>query len=251
MSTAEHVTGLRSAPRFTFGVVLFLAWGIETFFWVYATIHSAADGEVMPVVTAVAAISLLVLLAGMEGLEVAVIDRWRSLYPERTTSDLAAWLAARQFFVALIVTTATLLAHRDAIIVPGSSSEITQGLVLGLFDLTWTGFTVLWFAQIFPKHLAATNPDRYLVHLRNTLFPIVEVVRQVGVSQPGEWVASNVEGRLDWHATHVTGIVEVPPAHEQSLATIWRELIPESAPPPTPEPEPRSPTPTGSSGRHA
>jgi hypothetical protein len=209
MSTAEHVSGLRSAPRVTFGVVLFLGWGIETFFWVYATIHSAADGDVMPVVTAVAAIALLVLLAGMEGLEVAVIDRWRSLYPERSTSDLAAWLAARQFFVALIV---------------------------GLFDLTWTGFTVLWFAQIFPKHLAATNPDRYLVHLRNTLFPIVEVVRQVGVSQPGEWVASNVEGRLDWHATHVTGIEEVPPAHEQSLATIWRELIPESAPAGSPPP---------------
>ena len=249
MSTAEHVSGLRSAPRVTFGVVLFLGWGIETFFWVYATIHSAADGEIMPVITAVAALSLLVLLAGMEGLEVAVIDRWRSLYPARTTSDLAAWLAARQFFVALIVTTATLLAHRDAIIIPGSGSEVTQGLVLGLFDLTWTGFTVLWFAQIFPKHLAATNPDRYLAHLRRTLFPIVEVVRQVGVSQPGEWVASNVEGRLDWHATHVTGIEEVPPAHEQSLATIWRELIPESAPPRAPEPEPRSPAPTGSSGR--
>jgi hypothetical protein len=230
MSTAEHVPGLRTAPRVTFGVVLFLAWGIETFFWLYATVHSAADGDVMPVVTAVAAIALLVLLAGMEGLEVAVIDRWRSLYPERTTSDLVAWLAARQLFVALIVTTATLLAHRDAIVIPGSSSEVTQGLVLGLFDLTWTGFTVLWFAQIFPKHLAATNPDRYLVHLRRTLFPIVEGVRQVGVSQPGEWVAASVERRLDWPLPHVESIEEVPPVPEQSLATIWRELIPESAP---------------------
>jgi hypothetical protein len=220
MSTAEHVSGLRSAPRLTFGVVLFLAWGVETFFWVYATVHSAADGEVMPVVTAVAALALLVLLAGMEGLEVAVIDRWRSLYPDRGTPDLAAWLAARQLVVALIVTTATLLAHRDAIVVPGSSSEVTQGLVLGLFDLTWTGFTVLWFAQIFPKHLAATNPDRYLAHLRNTLFPIVEGVRRVGVSQPGEWVASGVEARLDWRMTEIAGIEEVPPLHEQSLASI-------------------------------
>jgi hypothetical protein len=253
MSTAEHVSALRSAPRLTFGVVLFVAWGIETFFWVYATIDSAANGDVTPVVTAVGALALLVLLAGMEGLEVAVIDRWRSLYPERSTSDLAAWLAARQLFVALIVTTATLLAHRDAIVIPGSSSEITQGIVLGLFDLTWTGFTVLWFAQIFPKHLAATNPDRYLVHLRRTLFPIVEGVRRIGVSQPGEWVASGVENRLDWRLPHITGIEEVPPAHEQSLATIWRELIPESPPParaPEPEPEPEpSKAPTGSSGR--
>jgi hypothetical protein len=230
MSTAEHVSGLRSAPRVTFGVVLFLGWGIETFFWVYATIHSAADGDVMPVVTAVAAIALLVLLAGMEGLEVAVIDRWRSLYPERSTSDLAAWLAARQFFVALIVTTATLLAHRDAIIIPGSGSEVTQGLVLGLFDLTWTGFTVLWFAQIFPKHLAATNPDRYLSHTRRSLFPVVEVVRRVGVSQPGEWVASGVERRLDWPAEAPEGIEEGPAPHEESLAAIWRTLIPETDP---------------------
>jgi hypothetical protein len=251
MSTAEHVPGLRTAPRVTFGVVLFLAWGVETFFWIYATIHSVADGEIAPLITAVGALALLVLLAGMEGLEVAVIDRWRSIYPERSTSDLAAWLAARQLFVALIVTTATILAHRDAIVVPGSGSEVTSGIVLAIFDLTWTGFTVLWFAQIFPKHLAATNPDRYLVHLRNTLFPIVEGVRQIGVSQPGEWVASGVERRLDWPLPHVAGIEEIPPIYEPSLAGIWRELIPERAPGPAPERESSSAAPTGSSGRPA
>jgi hypothetical protein len=233
MTSVEHVqpgAGIRSAPRVAFGAVLFFAWAIETFFWVAATVDSAADGDAMPVVTAVAALALLVLLAGMEGLEVAVIDRWRSLYPGRTTSDLAAWLAARQLFVALIVTTATLLAHRDAIIVPFTSTEVTGGLALALFDLTWTGFTVLWFAQIFPKHLAATNPDRYLTHLRRTLFPVVEGVRRVGVSQPGEWVASAVERRLDWPLPHVESIEEGPPAREESLAAIWRELIPERAP---------------------
>jgi hypothetical protein len=251
MSTAEHASGLRSAPQATFGAVLFIGWAIESFFWVYATVHSVADGEIAPLITALGALALLVLLFGMEGLEVAVIDRWRSMYPERTTSDLAAWLAARQLFVALIVTTATILAHRDAIIVPGSGSEITSGIVLAIFDLTWTGFTVLWFAQIFPKHLAATNPDRYLSHMQRLLFPIVEVVRRIGVSKPGEWVASAVEDRLDWRMTEITGIEEVPPVHEQSLATIWRELIPESAPPAAPEPEAGSPTPTESSGRRA
>ena len=233
MTSIEHAqsgAGLRSAPRVAFGAVLFLAWGIESFFWVYATADSAVNGDVTPVITAVAALALLVLLAGMEGLEVAVIDRWRSLYPSRTTSDLAAWLAARQLFVALIVTTATLLAHRDAIIVPFTSTEVTGGLALAIFDLTWTGFTVLWFAQIFPKHLAATNPDRYLKHLRRTLFPVVEGVRRVGVSQPGEWVASAVERRLDWPLPHVESIEEAPPAREESLAAIWRELIPERAP---------------------
>ena len=84
MSTsAQHVSGLRSAPQATFGAVLFVAWAIESFFWVYATIHSVADGDIAPLITAVAALALLVLLFGMEGLEVAVIDRWRSMYPER------------------------------------------------------------------------------------------------------------------------------------------------------------------------
>jgi hypothetical protein len=52
----------------------------------------------------------------------------------------------------------------------------------------------------------------------------------VGVSQPGEWVASGVERRLDWPLPHVESIEEAPPAREQSLAAIWRELIPERAP---------------------
>jgi hypothetical protein len=245
MSTsAQHVSGLRSAPQATFGAVLFVAWAIESFFWVYATIHSVANGEITPLITAVAALALLVLLFGMEGLEVAVIDRWRTMYPERTTSDLAAWLAARQLFVALIVTTATILAHRDAIIIPGSGSEVTSGIVLGIYDLTWTGFAVLWFAQIFPKHLAATNPDRYLDNMRGLLFPIVEVVRRIGVSKPGEWVAASVERRLDWYPEHP--IEEAPAAPAQSLGDIWSQLIPESAPPRARE---REPTPTGSSGR--
>jgi hypothetical protein len=225
--SAEH-GAIRSAPRVIFGAVLFAAWGIETLLWLSSTVDAVGNGEVMPAISAAAALALMCLLAGMEGLEVAVIDRWRSLYPDRTTSELAGWLAARQLFVALIVTTATILAHRDAIVIPGASTEITGGLALGLFDLTWTGFTVLWFAQIFPKHLAATNPDRYLRHLRRSLFPVVEAVRRVGVSQPGEWVASGVERRLDWHA--VEEIQEARQPRPESLAEIWRELIPEREP---------------------
>jgi hypothetical protein len=227
---AQEAAGLRSAPRLIFGAVLFAAWGIETVLWFASTADRVADGEVMPAISAAAAIALMCLLAGMEGLEVAVIDRWRSMYPERSTSELAAWLAARQLFVALIVTTATLLAHRETIIIPGTSTEITGGLALAIFDLTWTGFTVLWFAQIFPKHLAATNPDRYLRHLRRTLLPVVEVVRKIGVSQPGEWVAAGVERRLDWPVSHVEQIEERRPAPQQSLADVWRALIPERAP---------------------
>jgi hypothetical protein len=224
-ATASTSSQVRSAPRVAFGVILFVAWGVGTIMWVAGIVDS---GSTSVIISAIAAILLLVLLAGMEGLEVAVIDRWSNLYPDRTTSQLAAWLAARQLFVALIVTSATLLAKPKSLVVPGAGVSIDHGVFLSLFDFVWLGFFVLWLAQIFPKHLAATNADRYLRHLRNTLFPIVEGVRKVGVSQPGEWVASATERRLDWYPK--PGEVQESVTAEQSLGTIWRSLIPEDEP---------------------
>jgi hypothetical protein len=227
-TTDSQATTKGSAPRFAFGVVLFVVWGLATVVWVASTVNLAADGNAGAVVTAVVALALLALLAGMEGLEVAVIDRWRAIYPNLPTSHLAAWLAARQLFVALIVTTATILINRKEITVPFTSVSIEEGAVLKIFDIVWTGFTVLWFAQIFPKHLAATNPDRYLQYLRRSLFPVVEVVRRIGVSQPGEWVASAVERRLNWPLTEAEQMQEAVAPPEESLGRIWRQLIPET-----------------------
>jgi hypothetical protein len=226
-TTTSSTPRASTASRTIFGVVLFVAWGVGTVLWVASVVNSAADGQASPVITAVASIALLVLLAGMEGLEVAVIDRWGAMYPGRSTHELAAWLAARQLFVALIVTSATLLAKRHTLPVPGTSVSLDHGIFLDLFDLVWLGMTVLWLAQIFPKHLAATNADRYLHHLRGTLFPIVEGVRRIGVSQPGEWVATAVEHRLSWHPEPGEEPEAVTP--ERSLGTIWRALIPEDA----------------------
>jgi hypothetical protein len=223
-ATGETGTSLRHAPRIIVGAVLFFAWGIETIMWVGSTINLASDGETAAIITAVGALALMCLLAGMEGLEVAVIDRWKVLYPDRTTSQLAGWLAARQLFVALIVTTATLLANRSEVILPGTGLSFDEGLPVALFDITWTGFTVLWFAQIFPKHLAATNPDRYLRHLRGILFPIVEGVNQIGISLPGRWVAKVVEGRLHWQLTQAEQMEEAAMPPPESLGHIWREL---------------------------
>jgi hypothetical protein len=216
-----------SALRVGFGVVLFAGWVIETIVWVSSTVDLAEKGNGTAVVTAVAAVALMVLLAGMEGLEVAVIDRWRELFPGQTALSLARWLAARQLFVALIVTSATLLARRSTLIVPGTSAKATSGVLASVFDLTWTGFTVLWFAQIVPKTLAATNPDAYLRLLRPTLFPLVAVVRSAGVSQPGEWVAAAIR-----HATNLAPAAEeqitaAALPREESLAKAWRALIPE------------------------
>src|SRR3954451_18766631 len=96
------------AARAAFAAVLFLGWAILTVIWVGSTINLAADGQASAVISAVLSLALLTLLAGMEGLEVAVIDQWRVLYPDRPTSERAPWLAARHLFAALTVPTATI-----------------------------------------------------------------------------------------------------------------------------------------------
>jgi len=220
---ARPVPGRRNLLRMGFGVVLFVAWGILTILWVASTVRSVATGNVAAAVTAVTAVALLVLLALMEGLEVSVIDRWQKLWPGRPPSYLSGWLAARQLFVALIVTAATLLANRSVIVIPGTSVQITDPFILSAFDLAWTTLTVLWFAQIFPKHIGAMNPDRYLWLLQKPLFPIVQFVHLLGVSQPGEWTAAVVEDRLNWSLSP-DELERQRPEHELSHAAIWREL---------------------------
>jgi hypothetical protein len=175
------------------------------------------------VITAISAVALLLLLGGMEGLEVSVIDRWQKVWPDKTESYLAEWLSARQLFVALIVTAATLLAKRSVVVVPGTSFKTGNGLFLGLFDLLWTTLTVLWFAQIFWKHLGATNPDRYLAGFKAALFPIVAVVHRLGISQPGEWTATFFEDRLVWPAS-IDELMEGKPDRPLTHAEIWRAL---------------------------
>jgi hypothetical protein len=203
-----------------FGVVLFVGWGILTFAWVASTVYLVAHGTFTAAITAVCAVALLLLLGAMEGLEVSVIDRWQKVWPGRQESHLAAWLSARQLFVALIVTAATLLANRS-VVVPGTSIQIRNGFFLGVFDLAWTMLTVLWFAQIFWKHLGATNPDRYLALLSRALFPIVEVVRKIGISQPGEWTADFVESRLVWPAS-IEQLRQGAPERPLTHGDIWR-----------------------------
>lgn len=227
----------RNPLRTGFGVLLFIVWGVETVIWVASTVDLVGKGHPAAAITAVLTLSLMVLLAGMEGLEVAVIDKWRDLFPGKTVSALASWLSARQLFVALIVTGATLLSRRSTLVVPFTSHQISGGLWAGVFDLTWTGLTVLWFAQILPKALAATDPARYLRLLRKPLFPLVAFIRAIGVSQPGEWAASWIGRRMGWVPPEEPLKPAALPPAEQLLASGWRAVI-------TPErPEERS-------GRH-
>ncbi|GLZ50205.1 hypothetical protein Acsp06_63900 [Actinomycetospora sp. NBRC 106375] len=177
----------------------------------------------------------MLLLAVMEGLEVAVIDRWSQIYPDRPQSDLAGWLAARQLFVALIVTTATILAEPESVPLPfDDPSTIPPGGWLKAFTIVWTTITVLWYMQILPKHMAATNPDRYLHRTKPIFFPVVQVVHNLGVAKPAETVAKIVEKRLDWHPIEVdeTGVdLESRPVPAGNLASAWAALIPDDHPP--------------------
>jgi len=198
MTTEQRQSRAGGVARATFGAVLLIIWGVLTILWVYDAIYKLVHGEPGPAIWAVVALLLMFLLLLMEGLEVGVIDRWSHLYPDRAMSDLAGWLAARQLFVALIVTAATMLAERHSIAIPFLSTEITAPAALKIFNLVWTGLTVLWFAQIFPKHMAATNADRYLALTRRPLFPVVEFGRVIGISWPAEKTAKAVQNRFGW-----------------------------------------------------
>jgi hypothetical protein len=223
--TTEGKSRSGEALRAAVGVVLFVVWGVLTVLWVYDAIYKLAHGEPGPAIKAVVWLLLMLLLAGMEGLEIAVGLRWSHLYPDRPTSDLAGWLAARQLFVALIVTGATLLADRDSLDIPFVATPFTGAVVLKIFNLVFTTLTVLWFMQIFPKHMAATNADRYLKVFRAVLFPVVEFVRVIGVSWPAEKVAQAVQNRLDWHEEPT--LETAPSRGAVSLAAAWAALTPE------------------------
>jgi len=224
MTTEQGKSRSGEALRATVGVVLFVVWAVLTFLWFYDAIHALVYGEPGPAIKAVVWLLLMLLLAGMEGLEVAVIDRWSDLYPERPTSDLAGWLASRQLFVALIVTAATLLADRDSLAIPFVATPFTGVVALKIFNLVFTTLTVLWFMQIFPKHMAAVNADRYLKLTGRVVFPAVEFVRVIGISWPAEKTAQAVQNRLDWHAEPT--LEAAPSRHDESLAKAWAALVP-------------------------
>jgi hypothetical protein len=200
MATEQGKSRSGKALRATVGVVLFVVWAVLAFLWVYDAIYELVYGVPGPAIKAVIWLLLMLLLASIEGLEVAVIDHWSQLYPDRAMSDLGDWLAARQVFVALIVTAATLLADRDSLAIPFVAAPITGAVALNIFNLVFTTFTVLWFMQIFPKHMAATNADRYLKVFQAALFPVVEFARVIGISWPAEKTAKAVQNRFGWQS---------------------------------------------------
>jgi Mg2+/Co2+ transporter CorB len=224
MATEQGGSKASGAARATFGMVLFIGWGVLSVLWVYDAIYKLAHGEPGPAIAAGVAILLMLVLAVMEGLEVVMIDGWSQLYPDRTAHDLAAWLAARQMFVALIVTTTTLLAERHSIAIPFTSTEITGAVTLKIFNVIWTTLTVLWFMQILPKVMAAINPDRYLKVTGGAALPVVNLVKAIGISWPAEKTAKAVQSLLGWHPEPT---LEGAPRRGEDLADAWAALTPE------------------------
>jgi Mg2+/Co2+ transporter CorB len=225
MTTEQRQSRASGVARTTFGAVLFIGWGVLSVLWVYDAIYELVHGHAGPAIAAVVAVLLMLVLAVMEGLEVVMIHDWNRLYPDRTAHDLAAWLAARQMFVAFIVSAATILAQRTSIAIPFTSTEITNAVTLKIFNVIWTPLTVLWFMQILPKHMAAINPDRYLKVTGGTALPVVEFVRRIGISWPAEITAKAVQNRLGWRAEPTT--LERAPRRGADLAGAWAALIPE------------------------
>jgi CBS domain containing-hemolysin-like protein len=222
-STASQ-SSASGVGRATFGTVLFIAWGVLSVLWVYDAIYELAHSHPGPAIAGVAAILVMLVLAVMEGLEVVMIHDWSRLYPDRSAHDLAAWLSARQMFVASICVTATILAERHSIAIPFTSTKITNPLTLKIFNLVWTTFTILWFMQILPKVMAAINPDRYLKMTGRWTLPVVNVVKAIGISWPAEKTAAVVQRLTGWHAEPT---LERAPRRGADLAGAWAALIPE------------------------
>ena len=224
MTTEQGGSRASGAARATFGMVLFIAWGVLSVLWVYDAIYKLAHGEPGPAIAAVVAILLMLVLAVMEGLEVVMIHDWNRLYPESSAHDLAAWLAARQMFVALIVTAAAMLAERHSIAIPFTSTEITGTINLKIFNVIWTTLTILWFMQILPKHMAAINPGRYLKVTGGAALPVVNLVKAIGISWPAEKTAAAVQSAFGWHAEPTP---EGAPRRGEDLADAWAALTPQ------------------------
>ena len=219
-TTEQRQSSGSGVARATFGMVLYIGWGVLSVLWVYDAIYELVHGHAGPAIAAVVAVLLMFVLGVMEGLEVVMIHDWSRLYPDRTAHDLGDWLAARQMFVAFIVSAATILAQRTSIHIP-FGGEITNPTTLKIFNVIWTPLTVLWFFQIGPKVLAATNPDRYLKVTGGTALPVVNVVKAIGISWPAEKTVAAFQSLVRWHAEPT---LERAPRRGADLADGWAAL---------------------------
>jgi hypothetical protein len=126
-------------------------------------------------------------------------------------------------FVASICVAATILAARNVIHIPFTSSTI-EGANGKIFNLVWTTFTILWFMQILPKHMAAINPVRYLKYTGGAALPVVNVIKAIGISWPAEKTAAAVQSLLGWHAEPTLKRAQ---RRGWDLAHAWAALIPD------------------------
>ena len=219
MTTEQGKSRSGEALRATVGVVFVIVGRALTFLWFYDAVHALVYGEPGPAVEGLAPAD-------------APARAWRAWRPSSTCGATCTRSARRrprgltslrQLFVALIVTAATLLADRDSLTIPFVATPFTGAVAL-IFRLSYRTLTVLWFMQIFPKHMAATNADRYLKVFQAALFPSVEFVRVIGIS----WPAENHTHRSEpaQIRTPSRPLETVASRHDESLAKSLAALVP-------------------------
>jgi hypothetical protein len=147
----------------------------------------------------------LILLFFAEGFEVSVInlsdkdtaplgDSTAARHLGEVQVGLQSCLANRQIFVALAITAAALLATFPAISIPFVGTTTAYGLP-ALFPLAYVTLSVLWFAQVAPKLLAAADPEGFFV-LSGWVWPTVRALSRLGLPDPGAQTASLVMRHL-------------------------------------------------------
>lgn len=145
-----------------------------------------------------------------EGFEVSVIDlsdkdcgplgdSITGKHLREVQVSLQCCLANRQIFVALAITAATLLTTFPALNMPFEGTT-TSSSALALFPLSYVTLTVLWFSQVAPKLLAATDPEEFFA-LSQWLWPTVKAMSRLGLPDPGAQVALLMGRYLRSHHT--------------------------------------------------
>jgi hypothetical protein len=135
-----------------------------------------------------AALSMLLLLPlfAVEGMEIAaaaLVDKHQSSANSvgsrkaltQIKSNIGAFLANRQLFVALIIVALSLGTSFSQLYVP-RVGVISRHSIVSLFDIAFVTLSVLWFGQVPAKNLALLDPLAFL----GWTWPVCLILRWTG-----------------------------------------------------------------------
>ena len=219
MTAATTTTArARNVPRVAFGSALLLAWAVLTVVWVASTVTSGSL-----IIKGLIALALMALLAAMEGLEVAVIDRWREMYPERGTKLLAggsrpgssSWRSSsRRPRSSPTATSSSCPAWATPRTPPRSSSSRSSGRASPSCGSRRSSRST-WPRPI-PIAISGT--------CRRRASPSSTPSGSSGCRSRASGRRTRIERSLDWHATEQDLEEGAPARRKDSIAEAWRAL---------------------------